>query len=176
MAATRIAETREYLKSHGRRVAGAVPFGYAADPRTKQLVVVREEGEIVSRMFEWAATKMNPSTIATLANAQGWLVHPTLTNYVYAGLVLDGYGFRKGCHEGVIAKEVYDEVQKLLAARRTRQPGRAKSPIPWPLLGLVCWGACGRPLSTHTIRRGSISTGITAAAQPLAAANRARVS
>jgi site-specific DNA recombinase len=72
MTATRIAEAREYLKSHGRRVAGAVPFGYAADPRTKQLVAVPEEAEVVSRMFDWAAAKMPPSTIATIANAQGW--------------------------------------------------------------------------------------------------------
>jgi hypothetical protein len=64
-------------------------------------------------------------------------VHFTLTNYVYAGSVLDGRGFRKECHEGLIAKEVYDEVQKLLAVRRTRKPGREKPPIPWPLLGFA---------------------------------------
>ena len=167
MTASRIAEARAYLKSHGRRVAGALPFGYVADPHTKQLVVLPEEAQIVSRMFQWAASKMTPSTIAALANTQGWKtrcnnrwtarqVHFTLTNFVYAGLVLDGRGFRKGCHEGLIAKDVYDEVQKLLAVRRTRKPGREKSPIPWPLLGLVCCGACGRPLSTHTIRRGSV--------------------
>ena len=28
--------------------------------------------------------------------------------------------------------------------------------MPWPLRGLVSCGACGRLLSTHTIRRGSI--------------------
>ncbi len=167
MTATRIAETREYLKSHGRRVAGAVPFGYAADPRTKQLVVVPEEAKVVSRMFEWAAAKTPPSTIAILANAQEWRtknnnrwtsrqVHFTLTNYVYAGLVLDGYGFRKGCHEGLITKDVYDKVQELLAARRTRKPGRAKPQIPWPLRGLVSCGTCGRLLSPHTIRQGPI--------------------
>ncbi|MCC6391845.1 MAG: recombinase family protein [Bryobacterales bacterium] len=167
MTATRIAEAREYLKSRGRRVAGAVPFGYSADLRTKQLVVVPEEAEIVSRMFQWAAAKMTPSTIAALANAQGWRtrnnnrwtprqVQYTLTNYVYAGLVLDGYGFRKGCHEGLITQEIYDQVQALLAERRSRKPGRANVAIPWPLLGLVRCGSCGRPLSTHTIRRGSV--------------------
>jgi len=144
-----------------------VPFGYAADPRTKQLVVVPEEGEIVSRMFQWAAAKMPPSTIATLANAQGWRTRNnnrwtarqvlfTLTNYVYAGLVLDGNGFRDGCQQGLVERTVYHEVQNLLALRRTRKPGRAKPPMPWPLRGLVSCGACGRLLSTHTIRRGSI--------------------
>lgn len=167
MTSMRIAEAREYLKSHGRRVAGAVPFGYSADPRTKQLVVVPEEAKIVSRMFQWAATKMTPSTIAALANTQGWRtrnnnrwtlrqVQYTFTNYVHAGLVLDGYGSRQGCHEGLITKDVYDQVQLLLAERQSRRPGRAKATIPWPLLGLVCCGSCDRPLSTHTIRRGSV--------------------
>ena len=43
MTSSRIAEARAYLKANGRRIAGAVPFGYAADPRTKQLVVVPGE-------------------------------------------------------------------------------------------------------------------------------------
>ena len=167
MTSSRIAEARAYLKANGRRIAGAVPFGYAADSRTKQLVVVPEEGEVVSRIFQWALAKMPPSTIATLANAQGWRTRSnnrwtarqvlfTLTNYVYAGLVLDGYGFRDGCHRGLVERTVYHEVQSLLALRRTRKPGRAKPPMPWPLRGLVCCSACGRLLSTHTIRRGSV--------------------
>lgn len=168
MTTSRIAEAQAYLKSHGRRVAGALPFGYAADPYSNQLVVTPAEAQIVSSMFHWAVAKMTPSTIAALANTQGcrtkcnsrWTtrqVHFTLTNFVYAGLVLDGHGLRKGCSEGLIAKEVHDEVQKRLAVRRTRKPGREKSAIPWPLLGLVCRGACSRPLSTPTIRRGPVS-------------------
>jgi len=38
MIATRIAESRAYLKKHGRRLAGPVPYGYDAHPGTKQLV------------------------------------------------------------------------------------------------------------------------------------------
>jgi len=167
MTATRIAEAREYLKSHGRRVAGAVPFGYSADPRTKQLVVVPEEAEIVSRMFQWAAAKTTPSTIAAIANAQGWRTRKgqpwtarqvlyTLTNHVYAGLVIDGYGYRDGCHQGLVERSVYHAVQNLLTLRRSRTPGRTTPPLPWPLLGLVSCGQCSRSMSTHTIRRGSV--------------------
>jgi site-specific DNA recombinase len=167
MTATRIAEARAYLKSKGRRIAGAVPFGYAAAPRTKQLVVVPEQGEIVSTMFRWAAAKVRPSTIASYANAMGWRTgtgNPwtarqvlfTLTNYVYAGLVVDGYGFRDGCHEALIERSVYQEVQNILALRRTRVPGRASEHLPWLLLGLVYCGKCQRLLSTHTRRRGSL--------------------
>jgi len=38
MIAARIAESRAYLKGHGRRLAGKVPYGYDADPVTRQLV------------------------------------------------------------------------------------------------------------------------------------------
>jgi hypothetical protein len=67
MAATRIAEARAHLKSKGRRVAGAVPFGYAADPHTKQLVVCEKDADIVVRMFKWAQDGVAPANIAALA-------------------------------------------------------------------------------------------------------------
>lgn len=167
MTASRIAEARAYLKANGRRVAGTVPFGYAADPRTKQLVVIPEEGEIVTRMFQWAASKMTPSTIAADANTQGWRTRKgqprtarhvlyTLTNHVYAGLVVDGYGYRDGCRQALVERSIYHVVQNLLTLRRSRTPGRTIPPLPWPLLGLVSCGRCGRPMSTHTIRRGSV--------------------
>lgn len=80
----------------------------------------------------------------------------TLTNYVYAGLVLDGYGLRDGCHEALIERPVYHEVQNVLALRRTRAPGGAIEHLPWLLLGLAYCGTCQRHLSTHTGRRGSL--------------------
>ena len=167
MTATRIAEARAYLKSKGRRIAGAVPFGYAAEPRTKQLIVVPEEGEVVSTMFRWAAAKVRPSTIASYANAMGWQTRTgnpwtarqvlfTLANYVYAGLVVDGFGFRDGCHEALIERRVYHEVQNILALRRTRAPGRSSKHLPWLLIGLAYCGKCQRLLSTHVRRRGSL--------------------
>jgi DNA invertase Pin-like site-specific DNA recombinase len=167
MTAARIAEARAYLKAKGRRIAGGVPFGYATDARTKQLVLVPEEAEIVTRMFELASAKVTPSRIANLADVFGWRTKNnnrwtarqilfTLSNYVYAGLVLDGFGFREGCHQGLVDKSVYHEVQNILAARRTRTPGRRNGRMPWPLRGLVVCGSCGRVLSTHTIRQSTV--------------------
>ena len=43
MIATRIDETRAYLKRHGRRLAGPPPYGYDSDPETKQLVPNQSE-------------------------------------------------------------------------------------------------------------------------------------
>ena len=53
-AASRIAESRANLNAHGRRIAGAAPFGYFADPRTKQLVVCEEKAKVIVRMFTLA--------------------------------------------------------------------------------------------------------------------------
>jgi len=55
MIATRIAESRAYLKQHGRRLAGKVPYGYDADPATKQLTPNTTEVPRVSEIFRRAA-------------------------------------------------------------------------------------------------------------------------
>jgi len=130
LAASGIAEARAHLKAHGRRSAGATPFGYSADPHTKQLVVCDEEASAVVRMFQWAAQGIAPSVIASYANALGWItgggkpwtprqVLSILSNHVYAGLVEYGIGFRQGCHVPLIDRDVYHKVQNWIAARRT---------------------------------------------------------
>jgi len=73
LAASRIAEARAHLKAHGRRIAGAVPFGYEADRHTKQLIVCDEEAQAVVRMFRWAESGVTPLVIAGYANALRWI-------------------------------------------------------------------------------------------------------
>lgn len=169
LAASRIAEARAHLKAHGRRIAGAIPFGYAADLHTKQLVVCDEEAQAVVRMFQWAVAGVTPSVIASYANALRWItgganpwtarqVLSILGNHVYAGLVVHGFGFREGCHPALIDREVYHKVQNLISARRTRVPGaqRTGTKIIWILRGLLHCGNCGRLMSTHTARCGPV--------------------
>ena len=68
MIAKRIADARAALKRQGRRVGGALPLGYDADPLTKQLVVNPKEIKQVRAMFAMAAESMPPSEIARIAN------------------------------------------------------------------------------------------------------------
>jgi len=70
--AGRFAESRARLKARGMRIAGAVPFGYDADLRTKQLVPNIGESAVVRWMFEQAAAGQTPSEIADGANVKGW--------------------------------------------------------------------------------------------------------
>jgi site-specific DNA recombinase len=64
MIAARIAETRAYLKQHGRRLAGPVPFGFRADPNTKQLVPNSREARRARAIFKRAAAGLTPAEIA----------------------------------------------------------------------------------------------------------------
>jgi hypothetical protein len=113
----------------------ATPFGYSADPHTKQSVVCEEEAEAVVRMFKWADAGVTPSVIASCANALRWItgggnpwtarqVLSILTNHTYAGLVVHGFAFRDGCHAALVDRELYHRVQNLIVGRRTGRPGR----------------------------------------------------
>jgi len=164
MIASRIADARARLKAKGRRVAGAVPYGYDGDPRTKQLVVNPNEAPAVKWMFGTAAEGKRPLVIAEEANARGWLtktgnlwtarqVIATLRNPVYIGLFRDGGSVRSGHHERIVEKELFDTAAERLESRRTRQPGNRLA-VEWPLKGVLRCAACGRGMSPHTIRKG----------------------
>ncbi len=177
MIGRRIAEARAALKRHGKRVGGAVPFGYDADPVTKQLVVNGEEARRVREMFTMAAEGRRPSEIARIANERGWRtkvregrrtgrvsggnpwtarqILATLSNPVYLGKFADGDGTREGVHEAVVSEELFDAARRQIELRRTRAPGREEHEERWPLKRLIRCARCGRPMSSHTTRHGS---------------------
>jgi site-specific DNA recombinase len=173
MIASRIAESRARLKARGLRIAGAIPFGYAADPRTKQLISIADEAAVVKCMFEQAAAGTTPAEIADAVNSRGWRtkertprrtdkrhggnrwtarqVIATLRNPVYLGLFRDKIDYRIGHHEAIISHELFAAAASQLEARRTRTPGKHYQ-IDWQLKGRITCAVCGRPMSPHTIR------------------------
>jgi site-specific DNA recombinase len=121
MIAGRIADARAVLKAKARRIAGAVSFGYDADPRTKQLVPNARAAEVIRWMCEEAAVGKRPTEIAAAANKLRYLtkanglwsarqVVAALRNPVYAGKFKDGKGERPGCHEPIVAMPVFEAV------------------------------------------------------------------
>lgn len=174
MIATRIAESRVYLKKHGRRLAGPPPYGYDADPITKQLVPNVQEARRVRAIFKRAATGQKPSEIAERINHLGWrtkerqsrrsgnviggskwtarLVARLLRHPVYCGLFADGDSTRIGCHAAIIPKEMFDAAQAQLAGRRATSSLR-RTPGYFPLRGKILCPRCGRPLSTYVITK-----------------------
>lgn len=166
MTRDRLADARAALKQRGRRVAGVVPYGYDADPVTKQLLAA--EAERVRQMFAMAAEGKKPTEIAVFANSHNWRtkertsksgrvtggnrctarqVLAVLSNPVYAGLIRDGDKTRQGRHEPLIDRELFDRVREIIASRRTNSRTKESTAVEWPLRGLLRCGQCGRPLS-----------------------------
>jgi DNA invertase Pin-like site-specific DNA recombinase len=147
MIATRIAESRAYLKQHGRRIAGKVPYGYEADPVTKQLVPNPAEAPRAAAIFKRAANGELPKQIASDINGLGWptkvyhskrsgkttgggkwtarQIIDTLRNPVYVGRFSEGQESRDGCHEAIVDQATFDAVQQQLDSRRTTDPRRS---------------------------------------------------
>jgi DNA invertase Pin-like site-specific DNA recombinase len=177
LVAKRIADARAALKRQGRRVGGALPFGYDADPMTKQLVVNSEEIKQVRAMFEMAADGMPPSEIARIANDNNWRtkkrkakrsgkesggnlwtarqVLATLSNPVYMGKIDDAGLLRDGIHIPIVPETLFSQVRSQLVSRRTRSPGRKERTEFWMLKRLIRCTRCGRIMSTSTTRHGS---------------------
>jgi site-specific DNA recombinase len=174
MIASRVAETRSYLKKHGRRLAGKVPYGYDADPATKQLVENRSEARRVRAIFRRAADGQTPSEIAQRIDHLGWRTKewtsgPTgkitgggrwtarqiisvLRNPVYLGQFAECEATRPGCHEAIVAPELCDAARKQLDSRRsTDAPSRRMQDF--PLRGKIICPKCKRPLSSYVITK-----------------------
>jgi len=181
MIRSRLADAREALKQHGRRLGGRVPYGYDTDPRTKQFVINFDEARRVEAMFELALGGMLPSDIAAEANRLGWRTKQTvaqrsrkvsgggpwtprqvlavLRNPVYVGRFADEGRTRHGQHDAIVPFEVFDQVQDRLDARRTStRPRRSKEEVrQWPLRGRIACPRCGRTMSTHSTCHGNIT-------------------
>ena len=182
MIASRIAETRAYLRQHGRRLAGKLPYGYDADPYTKQLVVNSEEASNVEEMFRMAAEGMLSRDIAAAANSRGWRTKCTVTrrtaresggglwtprqvltllsNAVYLGRFCHEGGTRPGTHPAIISEDLFEQTRRQVAARR-KLGKKAKTPVKrhllfWSLRGKVLCPDCGRAMSTHITQKGNI--------------------
>lgn len=174
----RLREARVAYKSRGLRVAGVIPFGYVADPVTKQLVVVPQEAEQVRCIFELAAEGRRPSEIARLVTQLGWKtrlrvgrrtgktsggnawtprrVLAMLSNTVYRGAILNGADTLPGQHEAIVTEDLWTRVQAQVASRRVSPTGPRHKSSYSPLRGLLVCGRCGRQMGLHQSRRGNI--------------------
>lgn len=177
MTRERLAETRAAMKRHGLRVAGIVPYGYTADPITRQLQPDPREARRVRAIFRMAAERKSPREIATIINRRGWRtkervsksgnrtgggrwtarqILDTLSNPVYIGMIRDGGNTRPGSHTAIVPPSRFQEVATIIASRRTRAPGRKKPRAPWLLQGLLKCGQCGRAMSPSRSGHGNI--------------------
>jgi site-specific DNA recombinase len=162
MMAERMAEGRAAKRARGLRVAGVPPFGYAINPKTKQLVVHPKQSKTIHWMFARADGGGTPAEITTIANTWGdknmrgeaerWSTETVLRilrNQVYAGRLPDG---TRGVHTPLVGADVFARVNEAIGKRRTREPTpRPEGSVdPFLLRGLLkCW-RCGRPMTTSS--------------------------
>ena len=184
MIATRVAESRAYLRQHGRRLAGKVPYGYDADPATKQLVPHLAESPRVVEIFRRAAEGQLPTLIAEAINDLGWAtkvyrsrrsgkitgggrwtarqVIDTLRNPVYVGRFADGAETRDGCHEAVVDQSTFESVQQQLDSRRTTDRQKRVRHDHLAFRQTIVCPRCGRFLTTYqTTQTASDRSGVS---------------
>jgi site-specific DNA recombinase len=179
MIRSRVLDSIAARKQRRLRLAGAIPYGYGTDPRTRQLVPDPVESGRAAAIFQLALDGMPPADIAISINEQGWRtkahtsqrsgqrnggsrwtprqILTLLRNPTVLGLFRDGQGTRPGNHRPIVAREVFDQVQDRIAERRTGlRPGSRSPGNSCVLRGRIACPSCGRFLSPHlcTVKMG----------------------
>jgi len=156
-------------KARGERAAERVPLGYAADLKTKQLVIVEAEAAVVRWFFTEAGSGKPTAELVTRANAlrlvtkngkrDNWSARAVLRllrNPVYAGRRPDG---APAVHTALIPADLFERAQNAIAARKTRATTTRlkvdEREDPFLLRGLLLCQRCDRTMTT------SMSTSLT---------------
>jgi DNA invertase Pin-like site-specific DNA recombinase len=166
MTKSRMADARAALKAHGRRVAGRVPYGYFADPTTKQLIINEAQSARIREIFEQAANGKSLAEIADVLNEgkgipnefehnrSPWTprrISAVLSNRHYIGQIKYGDAWVKGLHEPIVDEQAFEQAHEQTARRRTTaKTDRRISSIANSLRGLIDCPKCGRKLSVGT--------------------------
>jgi len=164
----RLRESRAARRARGLRSSGRVPFGYRANPATRQLEVDLDEAEIVREFFGRAAAGENAEAIARWANEQGittkanrkregapWsgrTILQLIRSPLYFGKVLSGPVFVDGVQPPIVDEELAIAAWEAIARRRTREPSRRSMlPVeqdPYLLRHVLLCGKCSGPMTT----------------------------
>jgi hypothetical protein len=80
----------------------------------------------------------------------------TLSNPVHTRQFGAAASPRERRHQAIVSSELFGKVRGAIEARRTRPPGRRRSPVVSLLQGRVRCAVCGRPLRIHSNRRGCV--------------------
>ena len=175
----RLRESRATRAGRGLRSSGRVPFGYQADPATRQLEPHPVEAEIVRDLFRLAAEGETAAAIARWANERGictkanrkraggrWTgrtMLQLLRNPLYLGQRRWQGAVVPGAHPALVEVQLVERAHQKIAARRTRSPtSRGKVPLPdldpYMLRSLLRCGGCGGSMTPSASRAVTIAT------------------
>ena len=153
-----------------------MPFGYLADPATRQLVPHPTEADVVREFLRRAADGHSGAAIARSANEQGirtkanrkseekrWsgqTVLQLIRNPIYLGVRIAGPVMVPAVHEALVDGATARAARDAIASRRTREP-RPLGPLlpldkdPYLLRGVIYCAGCSGGMTT------SASTAVT---------------
>ena len=148
-----------YEKAKRGEYPGLAPVGYINDLRSKTIVIDQTIGPIVKAAFELYSK--NQSRLEDVSNF--FKNHNILTrgnklfkrdkisymfsNPIYCGLFRFGGELYQGKHQSIVTKQLFDQVQEVLAYRG--RPHHEPKNKPQELCGLFRCGECGRGVTAE---------------------------
>jgi site-specific DNA recombinase len=151
----RVIAGMERKAAAGKWKGGRRPFGYQVDQATSNLVIDQAEAAVIRLIFDsYTQDRLGARTIASLLNDHGhrtttrgrWSAHQVLrvlSNRIYLGELSFRGITMSSCHPPVIEQTVFDDAQRILAARGEDHAKRAASGSDYLLTGLIRCPSCG---------------------------------
>ncbi len=153
--------TKRGLRQKVRRgeYPSLAPVGYINDSRNKTVVVDKKQAPIVRKAFElYAQGDQRLEDIGEflaqhkLVSRSGKRIHISratfiLSNPFYTGLFRYAGEIYEGKHEPIIAKKLFDKVQRIMADRG--KPRKEKPNHHFGFLGIFKCGECGRAITAE---------------------------
>ncbi len=137
---------------------GKPPVGYLNEPRLRTIVVDPAKAPLARQMFEaYASGSYNLPQLRALVASWGLVtrsgkppvlasVKRLLMNQFYVGLFRYNGELHEGSHEPLISRELFEQVQQVMA-RRGR--AHAKRKHLFPFVGLLRCGECGGAITAE---------------------------
>ncbi len=143
---------REEAAKQGRFLGGPALYGYEYDPAKKLLMINPLEAETVRYIYdEYLKGDRGYTVIADALNARkvpgpevSWwysmAVSRVLKNATYAGLVEHKGKLFKGKHEGIVTRDEWERVQRIMGRNNRFAPNGHNQGL---LSGIIYCGECG---------------------------------
>lgn len=152
----RVIAGMERKAARGEWCGGQRPFGYEIDAQTSSLVVNEDEAPLVPVIFRmYGRDRLGARAIANWLNEQHsktkngrpWSHMSVLTvlrNRAYVGEIYFRNGHHTASHVTLVERELFDEVQQVLAERSEDHVKRATNSTDYLLSGLLFCDKCGK--------------------------------
>jgi site-specific DNA recombinase len=154
----RVISGMERKAAKGKWKGGRRPFGYTVEKDTHKLLKYDEEAAIILLIFAlYTRKRLGGKVVARVLNERGhrtttggrWSAYQVLrvlSNRVYIGELSFREILATECHEAIVDLDVFDEAQKILAARGEDYTHRAANGSDYQLTGKMRCPRCDKAM------------------------------